>query len=738
MRPDPFILSRTGDAPWSVAQSSWAGWIPNVSGHLSFNVIGARSGRHAYNQYSDRDDRRTLLVHATRHAQDFPLPGRLIGTVRRSVTLDYVLVARSSAAHTPYLKGDKLEQNEEPEGALVGVIIVVPVNKGTVAASAAVEFLDFVDAVIANGAGVGGVSRQVDELPDYLLNAFDLARPNFAAQLMHFAMFRTGETRIWFDNDEFIGRLGASSPFNSAEQDAANSLPSQAYYFLKDTVHKHYHHDGKADQLLPLVKLDLAADDKEEDARWRMATLRGLARVVIEYRQSATITSNKQALGVLAYADAFQALLARILRVPDLAVKMEPNDKVILYDFAHVRSSLEALDAITESKRGLQLQLIGVLVGVFLSAAALWAGMVQILGPLCEPLKGTAAACPSVDTARSAWFVNLIVANPLAFIVFTLLLGILAFVKFFNGLSAIPLAVRIQRGVRRASFALAATVARKKMNDELGWYTVLFLLGASIVGLLAGAWFITPRQSIPEPQKRQAAPSGPFSMLDKVVGKSISSSSLLMEGRLAAALRDLLGPDYPEFLRLMARTRPLAGNKDSYWAAGGPVQPSGRDGAYLIVGKADGRIEAGFRLDERWIVHRPPGAQLVRPADLVSLFGVGGDVGPILDPRPDCRSSGGGGQDGRTIQYSGAMSPQQPCVYSVALKSGQIVLPSVGASKGLKVVLTGPNGKENRLVEPFQALADGTAQISVGWERQGLSATADRSLRPFYARIRVR
>lgn len=726
----------SGKAPWLSCDRSWAGWVPNVSGHLSFSTLAAGRGRHTYNHVG-ADGRRSLMVRSRRSAQDFPLPGVLVGAVRRSVTLDYVLVARSTRATAARLEGDVVRERVEENGALSGIIAVLPAAGGRTGRSARADLLAELDALMRTGAA-SSASGLPDPTARDAADALVRGQAATGLNIVRFALFRSGEARVWLHDDEFLGRPAAAAVPTVPELIAMEGMPLQAYLFLKDVIHKHYHHQAHSDQLLVPERVDTAAPDaRAEDANWRVATLRGLARVVTEYRQAKSATSNKQALGVLAYADAFQSLLARLVRPADLGRPVELLPDAVVYDFAHTRSSLETLDSIAEADRGLLFQLIGVLVGVFLSAAALWAGMVQIRPILCEPLAGTKRACPPIDTT-TVDAVNLAVANPSPFITLLLVLGFTAFVGFFNGLSAIPWAKRFAAEIRRGAVALAADVARMR-SDAFGWFAALLLLAGMVLAAAGLSWWLSPRKSVPPRGVPQSRPQpGRYASLDRLVGRPVALGGLLVDSAVAAELRSLLGSDYPKFVRLLGGQAALVRAGDVFWAAGSPSPRLGRDGAYLVIDRNDGRVEVGLLESETPVVYRSPGEALGKPVAVLTALGwSGADAGPMEPPTPFCRSAVGG-SDGRVLQYTGNVAVERPCSYSLLLRAGQRLVLNPRAARSLAVRIAEPNGPPAPIAIQFRARVDGVHRVTVGWNPNGLGPRAASRPREFYLRVDVR
>jgi hypothetical protein len=91
--------------PWLGSDLSWAGWIPTVSGQLSFSIIGhssAASNCIYFNDLLPQMDRdppvRYIALHQHRTAPDFPCPDWLTRRLIPGASYDFVLLAETSDA----------------------------------------------------------------------------------------------------------------------------------------------------------------------------------------------------------------------------------------------------------------------------------------------------------------------------------------------------------------------------------------------------------------------------------------------------------------------------------------------------------------------------------------------------------------------------------------------------------------------------------------------------------------
>ncbi|MBY8823254.1 hypothetical protein [Sphingomonas colocasiae] len=733
-----FHLSTVGDYPWTSAAYSYVGWVPNVSGHLSFGLVCANGEAQALNLGSCANGGRAMVIHHRRSAEDFPLPGRLVGHFRRSVTLDYVVSARTSAANTPFLLDGKVGERAEEHGVLVGVVLVLPRDSDAEASAARKAFLAEVDDAIGKGVACEAPDEVLaaKALPEFVADRANDYRGKIACHRVNFALFRTGELRIWFDMDEFLGRDTLERPPTNVQTLAAEILPSQIYFCLKDLIHHHYHHDPHTDQLLDLYRIDTSAPTFD-DSKWRIDTLRGLAKVVVEFRHSDAPTSNKKALGVLAYADAFQSLLARVQRKRRVEEDMVAHKGIIPYDFNHVRASIEALDALNESKRGALLQLFGILVGVILSAFALWAGAVQIQPLLCDAMKVTNTPCPAMKPNTAVDFINWVVANPLGFVLVLAVLGFIAFIWFFKGITSVPGQRAVRIWVNRFSSAIGTTLSQKSGSDNLGYIVYVSIIGALMTASGLIAYWIVPKTEVPSVAEIGRDASGPWSQLDRLATKKPSETGLFTSSIIAPHLRDLTGEDYDSFMALMADSGSLQQKDGIFWVTGRAANVAGRDGAYLIIDQRHRKLEIGLRQDGATKVYRTPGSTIAKPAAVTEMLdGITADVGPLAVLAPVCKLSPTSSKS-RTLIFEGHLPGAEPCDYKIMLRAGQLFSYSPTSARGLQIAIGAPGKQAVPIERTYTAATDGEHLVRITWQSVGGTPEARAALRPFYARAKV-
>lgn len=121
------------------------------------------------------------------------------------------------------------------------------------------------------------------------------------------------------------------------------SVAEQCFFVVRDLTHQHYHHHKSSDLLTTVTPWGQSNDED-----WRRETQYGLMRMAIALRRLDTAEAYRQALGVVAYADAFQKhLCGWYSTTSGIAASSAVRFQ---YDFAPLRASIEASLKVRELK----------------------------------------------------------------------------------------------------------------------------------------------------------------------------------------------------------------------------------------------------------------------------------------------------------------------------------------------------------------------------------------------------
>jgi hypothetical protein len=341
---------------------SWAGWIPTVSGQLSFSIIGHSSAAKNcafVNETPPGTDSaskvRHIILHQNRTAPDFPYWNFLTRLFYPGAVYDFVCVASTAEAEIQVMLppdpagNPRVKGVENAQGVLQGKIHVMLRERIRRVRKRNLSFIkrlktsiwqaradDIAQAAAIIGNRLAGQSsREEDQSVPPLLVA-------------DFSLYRTGEFRLTVDETAWSLIVTEGPNQETDLENLFDTIPNQIFFFMKDVVHRHYHHDGSSDQMLSLSRQD--GDFGEHEIGWRRRTLWGLVRVIMQYRRAGHWPDLQKAKGVAAYAEAFQVSFANCVRKPSDRGTFEETTKLSTYDLKHLRDSIEV--SIAENTAG--------------------------------------------------------------------------------------------------------------------------------------------------------------------------------------------------------------------------------------------------------------------------------------------------------------------------------------------------------------------------------------------------
>ncbi len=300
------------------------GWIPTVAGHLSFSHIGGlpirqrvvRESVYPVSRFRKGSD--TVSILQVRDLADQPELGPL--KFEAAAGLHYFLLQGrltvSGARRT-----------------LSGVVISAPA-----------ELCEYIDAT--HSAAREGKLAIDSTLPARYTTLLDHLREKTAGG--HYCLsFEIGDD----------GVVAMESLANASPTDENGSLLAlEAYFFIKDVLHKHRFHNPSDDALLELTEAT-AVDDPE----WYQSVIRNLHRSIISSFRSSSKVAHAKALGKLAYLESFLGVLERR--------NLEPEPFVSISTLRLALEQHQALVREQDSQRNLLasyfLWLLGVAIPIF-------------------------------------------------------------------------------------------------------------------------------------------------------------------------------------------------------------------------------------------------------------------------------------------------------------------------------------------------------------------------------------
>ena len=447
--------------PWRGESPSYAGWVPNVRSHLSFSMIGAAKDANAFTQPVSGSRTRAVMVHQHRVVNDYPVPNCLAKILVPDVALHWVLMADTRPTVIPVMKDGVPTPDRDRQGMLLGTVYVLPY---------VVDECDRREQGLASqriNRLLGTKRRQSDEAIHSLRNEVEAALAEAGPSLqLRVALMRTGECRIWYDNNPEL------------DQAELDDIAEQAYYFVKDAVHDHTHHDATSDQITPLYAFGRHEDEPghSDELAWRRETLWSLSREIERLNREEGLTDQRKSLGIIAYAEAFQASLMSHVRTESGDPKFGVCTAVHDFDFKHLKDSTRASIDVAATRIAQKIQVAIAGVTVFLATTSLVSSCVGTHNAsLPKVTMGTTRGTmmlggPDWALAMFAWSPPLTAAGAVV-----VMLGIIALV-LLDGPAGIFNAV--QRVISQFGRALSVTIAS---SPYWQWVVLLAFQAAMVV-----------------------------------------------------------------------------------------------------------------------------------------------------------------------------------------------------------------------------------------------------------------
>lgn len=294
---------------------------------------------------------------------------------------------------------------------------------------------------------------------------------------------RTGELRLWYSG-ETEPALDAGRLFQIAEQ---------AYFFVKDAVHDHTHHDPSSDQITPLTRVrpDRTEAGHGNEIAWRRETLWSLSREIERLQRKDGLISLRQSLGVIAYAEAFQNYLMGHERDEAMPTRFRPATGVHDYDFKHLKDSVKASIDVAAAKQSQRVQMVLAGGGTFISMASLATSLVNAHNGVSRAWNEAQSKYVGIEVPEG--YRRFLVSNPLlagALAAIVLLMAVSYVLADGEGGLFNPFQRVVSQHARAASVSLAKTDLAAYRWD-VGLHVLCVLASLTLVALLVlGLWSI--------------------------------------------------------------------------------------------------------------------------------------------------------------------------------------------------------------------------------------------------------
>lgn len=284
------------------AQKLFCGWIPTVSGRLSFSVFGDCKHPTVATYENIADDKiRYVAAHQFRDASDVLLPFRswlsplVFGIDGR---MWFVFLAHTES------------KSDDPLYLLVGRAFIFA------------DLLRWKNHVSEKLFSFQGHLRSFeyhkdnDDLEAHARNEFNDTMQYCSQQCSFFVdvkIRRNGVTEILPATSSSLPLSAPKLPDDPKKNSrAVRLLVSQLFFFLKDLGHRHQHHQPSTDQIVSIHETTMA-----DDIQWRNLTLYSIYRRVIEIKRDPHIATVSNSLGLVAYAEAFTKILREDLNIAE-------------------------------------------------------------------------------------------------------------------------------------------------------------------------------------------------------------------------------------------------------------------------------------------------------------------------------------------------------------------------------------------------------------------------------------
>lgn len=260
-------------------------WIPNVSGRLSFRVIGDTSHpTRCLHSNGTVNGRGQVIASQTRLLDDSLLPSEFL---RKLVFSDSVLQF--------ILIGEWTQQvSKYDPSKMTGCIAMIPKNQQE-------TYSNSVSLAIEEWNSV--VSKQETENDANTTHVNELKRVMLSADYFcNFTLARDGELTLHIKQ---LPNLEYQAPEMDYKQ-REHQLAGEFYFFLRDIAHSHRHHSPHSDKVLDVKRVD-----NSDDQAWIASVFAALRRHAIGINRSSNSRNVSDHNGFLAYAESFKAICDR-------------------------------------------------------------------------------------------------------------------------------------------------------------------------------------------------------------------------------------------------------------------------------------------------------------------------------------------------------------------------------------------------------------------------------------------
>ncbi len=275
--------------------AAFKGWIPCVSGALSFSAFGEVSHRPRATTANRTDGlSRYLISYRRKDCSDVLLPFR-------TVLSPLLLKLRGKLWFVCVGKAVSVEGTTE---ALAGMVYLITDDAEWQKAERLLhEYQSRLRAF-----SVPFASHSLSQAFDPSFEELREGLKPLSGFNAEFTVARTGETGLRVSTPMTKSASAPSMPDDPVQKDhIEHVVTAQLFFFLRDIGHRHQHHNPNTDTIVDLYRFD------GDEFTWRSRTLFALYRKIIGYKRIKTEHHFSSSLGVIAYARSFRAVSEAVL-----------------------------------------------------------------------------------------------------------------------------------------------------------------------------------------------------------------------------------------------------------------------------------------------------------------------------------------------------------------------------------------------------------------------------------------
>lgn len=262
---------------------AFKGWIPAVSGRLSFTAFGDTHHPNEARSVNVADSKiRFLVAYQERTTSD--------GLVPRLFNLDgafcYLFLAKTA-------DGDSFKQQ-----FLIGRTFIFSLKSGW---KSVLPHIADLQAHLASFQDHAHPS-----LEDHMVELFDNANFMSKRYCLFYSDISIGRNGTTDVKVEWPQQVAANAPLcpssGRLKEKFVHQLAAQTFFFLKDLGHRHQHHNPYTDTIVDLHSADV------RDVDWRLSTLYSIYRKIIHYKRHPDKETFNDCMGLVAYAESFHEI----------------------------------------------------------------------------------------------------------------------------------------------------------------------------------------------------------------------------------------------------------------------------------------------------------------------------------------------------------------------------------------------------------------------------------------------